>query len=65
MDVAGLSVVMNQGSASTQAGVSVLKMAMDMAELQSAQMTQIMEISTEIMEKSVNTHLGGNIDIKV
>ncbi|MFA5577634.1 MAG: YjfB family protein [Tissierellaceae bacterium] len=65
MDLAGLSVVMNQANAGTQAGTSILKMAMDMAELQSAQMTQIMEISTEIMEQSVNTHLGGNIDIKI
>lgn len=43
---------------------SVKKMAMDSSKQQSDAMTQMMNHETQLMERSVNPHLGGSIDVK-
>ncbi|MFC5451386.1 YjfB family protein [Paenibacillus aestuarii] len=58
MDIAALSVSMNQGSLGTQVGISVLKMQKDQAEQQGQALTQM-------MERSVQPNVGGNFDIRV
>jgi len=58
MDVAALSISMNQESLGTQVGISVLKMAKDQAEQQGQALTQM-------MEQSVQPNLGRNFDIRV
>jgi hypothetical protein len=65
MDIAALSTSLSQMKVSQQAGVSVLKMAMDTGQSQMTDMLQILEVNTKIMEQSITSNLGGNIDIKL
>lgn len=65
MDIAALSMGLSQMKVSQQASVSVMKMAMDTAKGQMADLTQMMDANTRVMEQSVNPHIGANIDIKL
>ncbi len=58
MDIAALSMGLSQMQLSQEVNVSVMKMAMDTAEVQS-------EDLSKIMEQSVLPHLGGNIDLSL
>lgn len=58
MDIAALSIGLKQMNLAQEVGVSVLKMAMNSGEEQINDLLQV-------MEKSVNPHIGGNIDIKL
>ncbi len=63
MDIAGLSMAMAQNNIGTKVGVAVLDKAMNTAEAQGAQLVQM--IDGAAMQRSVQPHLGGNIDISV
>ena len=65
MDIAALSMGLSQMKVAQQASVSVMKMAMDSMKGQGADLTQMLEVNTKMMEQSVNPHVGGNIDIKL
>ena len=65
MDIAALSVMMNQGQVQQQAGVSVMKMAMNVASTQGEMMTALLGETAKSLEMSVQPHLGGSVDIKV
>lgn len=65
MDVAALSMGLSQMKVAQEASVSVLKMSMDNAKVQSADLMKMLEVNTKIMEQSVSPHIGGNIDIKL
>ena len=65
MDIAALSVLMSQGQVQQQAGVSVMKMAMNVAETQGNMMTALLGETAKSLEMSVQPHLGGSVDIKV
>jgi len=56
MDIAALSMGLGQMKVAQQASISVMKIAMDTAKVQTADLTKM-------MEQSVNPHIGGNIDI--
>jgi Putative motility protein len=58
MDIAALSVAMNQSQIQKQASLSVMKMAMNTAKQNSADLTKM-------LEHSVQPYLGGSIDIKL
>ena len=58
MDVAAASIMLNQSQLQTQAGIQVLLKAMNVSEIQSQGIIQM-------LEHSVQPHLGGNIDIKI
>lgn len=60
-----MSTMLSQSSIQQQASLSVLKLSMDSAKVQAADLTQMLQQSTKTMELSVNPHLGGNIDIKL
>lgn len=60
MDIAALSVTMHQADLMQSASVAVMKMAMDTAVEQANNIQQLLQA----MERSVNPHLGGTIDIK-
>ncbi len=64
MDIALLSMSLSQMKVAQEAGISVMKMAMETDKGQAAKVTQIIE-STKQIERSLNPHLGGNIDIKL
>lgn len=69
MDIAALSMGFSQMNLHQQASISVMKMAMDTAKVQTMDLVNVLEtsnlINTDvgIMERSVNPHIGGNIDI--
>jgi hypothetical protein len=63
MDIAGLSMAMAQNNIGTKVGMAVLDKAMNTAEAQGAQLVQM--IDSAAMQRSVQPHLGGNIDISV
>lgn len=65
MDIAALSMGLSQMKVSQQAGISVMKMAMDSAGQGTADLIQAMEVSTKTMEQSVAPYLGGNLDISL
>lgn len=65
MDIAAMSTMISQSSIQQQASLSVLKLSMDSAKVQSANLAEMIQQSTKAMEMSVNPHLGGNIDIKL
>lgn len=66
MDITGLNIDsiptlamgMTQANILSQVNTSLLGMSLDVAEVQSAEMTKM-------MEQSVNPSVGGNIDISV
>ncbi|UOQ85190.1 YjfB family protein [Gracilibacillus salinarum] len=57
MDVAAMSIAMNQANVKQQASISLMGKAMDQAETQSNSMIKM-------LESSMQPHLGKNIDIK-
>ncbi|SFM23497.1 Putative motility protein [Gracilibacillus orientalis] len=57
MDVAAMSVVMNQAQVKQQASISVMDKALNNAETQSNNLIKM-------MESSMQPHLGSNVDIK-
>lgn len=58
MDIAALSMGLSQMRIAQEASMSVMKMAMETAELET-------EDLTKMMEQSVVPHLGGSIDISL
>jgi len=65
MDIAAISMGLSQMNLQQQASISVMKMAMDTAVMQSVDMTEMLEVNTKVMEQSVNPHIGGNVDIRL
>lgn len=63
MDIPSLSIAMHQSKLHQQVGVSVMKMAMDSMRIQGEDLSKMLEITTKTIEQSINTHIGGNIDI--
>jgi hypothetical protein len=64
MDIAALSVLMNQGKVQQQAGVSVMKLAMNAAQTQGDQLASIAGETAKALEMSVQPHLGAAIDVR-
>ncbi|OEF97731.1 YjfB family protein [Desulfuribacillus alkaliarsenatis] len=70
MDVAKMSMSLSQMQLQQDASMAVMKMAMDTAMTQTADITDLLESSmktidpnVKAMEQSVQPHLGGNIDL--
>lgn len=59
MDIAALSIVMNQSKVQQDAGIAVMKMAMDAGKETAAQVTEMIETV------AVDPNRGRHIDIKV
>lgn len=58
MDIAGLSTALSMSRLSTEVGTALLDKTMETTEELGAAMVKM-------MERSVNPHIGGNIDISV
>lgn len=65
MDIAALSMGLSQMKVAQESSVSVMKMAMDSAKGQSVDLARMIDVNTQIMEQSVNPHIGGSIDLKL
>ncbi|AGA70297.1 hypothetical protein Desdi_2885 [Desulfitobacterium dichloroeliminans LMG P-21439] len=65
MDIAAMSIVMNQAKVQQQASISVMKMTIDVAREQSKSLAMMLEGMSGVSDLSVVTQLGSNIDIWV
>ena len=63
MDIAGLSVSLNQAQLMNDFGVAMLSKSLDTVESLGAGMVEMLDASA--MELSVNPAVGSNIDIRV
>ena len=64
MDIARLSMSMSSAKVAQEAGVSILKMAMDSAEGESADIAKMLEVNTRIIEQALPAHLGNTVNIE-
>ncbi|MFD2442695.1 YjfB family protein [Bacillus sp. CGMCC 1.16607] len=65
MDVALLSMALNQGQVQQQASISILKTAMDQAEGNADFVNKMLEESDlRALQYAAQPHLGGTIDLK-
>jgi hypothetical protein len=65
MDIAALSMGMNQTKLQQDSSIAVMKMAMDTAKGQGDMVNQLLSPPAQAMEHSVQPHLGGNLDIRI
>lgn len=65
MDIAGLSVALNQMQVKQQASLSVMKMTMNTGEAQASDMVKMLEKSSPLAPQAVDPNLGRMIDIKL
>ena len=65
MDIAVLASAMNHSAIKQQTSISVLKMTMEQAKEQAADLNQMLEQTAKAVELSVNPDLGQNIDIRL
>ena len=63
MDIAGLSTMLNTVDLQNQVGTAVLSKVMDNNEDLGAGLVQMIDAAA--MERSVNPHVGGNMDIRI
>lgn len=63
MDIAVVSMNLSQAKVAQQVGISVMKMAMNTAEGQSADLLKMLAGSVKNMEQSINPELGVNLDV--
>ena len=66
MDITSLSMPMMQSQALTQVGTAVMDMALDDAKNLASNQAQMLNTApAPALERSVNPHIGGNIDLSV
>lgn len=65
MDIAAMSTMLNQGKIMQQANFSVMEMAMNSAENSGQMIRDLADTNTQVMEQSINPHIGVNIDMKL
>ena len=63
MDIAGLSTALSTSSIQSQVSVAVLGKTMDTNESLGAGLVQM--IDSAAMERSVNPHIGSNLDLRI
>lgn len=64
MDIAALSIVLSQNKVQQQAGLSVMKMAMEVATDQGDSLASLTGVTMKAMESSIQPFLGANLDIQ-
>lgn len=64
MDVAGLSMAMSQAGVAQAASLSVMKIAMESAKVNAANMAEMLNQNTAA-QQAVHPHLGGRLDIRL
>lgn len=63
MDIAKMSIALNQAQVQQQASLSVMKMVMDKGKVQANDMLEMLGEGAEVPTAS-HPHLGGKIDIQ-
>ncbi|AFQ43482.1 hypothetical protein Desmer_1489 [Desulfosporosinus meridiei DSM 13257] len=64
LDIAAMSIILNQNKVQEQSSLAVMKMAMDVAANQSESIIAMDGGMTKAMETSIQPFLGANLDIK-
>ncbi|MFL0364994.1 YjfB family protein [Pseudobacillus sp. 179-B 2D1 NHS] len=65
MDIALMSMALNQGKVQQQASIAVMKMAMGGAKQQGEALQKLMETAdVAAIQHAAQLHLGGSIDLK-
>ncbi|KGK91150.1 hypothetical protein DP73_05335 [Desulfosporosinus sp. HMP52] len=64
MDIAAMSIILNQNKVQEQSSLAVMKMAMDVAANQNESIIAMEGTMTKAMETSIQPFLGANLDIK-
>jgi len=65
VNITAMSTQISQANLQQQVSISVLKMAMDNATVQSNTLLQTLTQNSKSMELSIQPHLGSIIDLKV
>lgn len=63
MDIAAMSVDMKTCQLQQQAGIRVMRMSMDNAQQSAQAITDMIKVNTQVLEQSVNPHLGKYLDM--
>ena len=64
MDIAAMSILLSQGKVQQQAGLSVMKLAMDTSKTQGDMLASIIGETAKALELSVQPHLGASVDLR-
>lgn len=64
LDIAAMSIILNQNKVQEQSSLAVMKMAMDVAANQNESIIAMEGAMTKAMETSIQPFLGANLDIK-
>ena len=65
MDIAALSTALSQSQVKQQASLSVMKMAMNSAESNAVDLTEMLGQMNQKAPQAAHPHLGSQIDIRV
>jgi hypothetical protein len=65
VDIAAVSMGMNQSKLQQDSSLAVMKMAMDTVKGQGEMAVQLLKAQPQQMEQSVQSHIGSNLDIRV
>lgn len=63
LDIAAMSIGLNQAKVTQEVKMSVMKMVMDSAKEEVVDLAKIMETSNNSIERLALPHLGNNVDI--
>jgi hypothetical protein len=61
--IAGQAMSMQAAMLQQQVGTSVMKMGMDASQEQAQALTDMIKANAQVMERSVNPHLGTRLDV--
>ncbi|MBP1931460.1 YjfB family protein [Ammoniphilus resinae] len=64
MDIAALSISLSQAKIMQEASTSVMKMAMDTAKTNAANLTDMLG-QTKAVEQAMQPHLGSQLDVRL
>ena len=64
MDIAAMSILLSQGKVQQQAGLSVMKLAMDTSKTQGDMLSSLLGETAKALELSVHPHLGASVDLR-
>ena len=64
MDIAAMSILLSQGKVQQQAGISVMKLAMDTSKTQGDMLASLLGETTKALEMAVQPHLGASVDVR-
>ncbi len=65
INIESMSTIQSLTQVKEAAAISIMKMSMDVMKSQGVEMVKALEMNNKMMERSVNPHLGGTLDIQI